>query len=144
MTSTPTPGAAALARAPTNEHRSGEQDHQPSPVAVGRRTGKRSPGHGPNRHRGDDQALGEAAKVEVDLDEEQSSGDYAGVVAEKQPAEPAIAAVSTTLRRALLRDAQGRRSSRRDRIPLYRTSNCRTLRERLRRPPGAVARGALS
>jgi hypothetical protein len=40
-----------------------------------------------DRHRGDDQALGEAAEVEVGLDEEQRPGDDAGVVAEKQPAE---------------------------------------------------------
>jgi hypothetical protein len=44
-------------------------------------------GHRPDRHRGDDQALGEAAEVEVTLDEEQRAGDHARVVAEEQPAE---------------------------------------------------------
>jgi hypothetical protein len=51
------------------------------------------------------QALGEAAKVEIVPDEERRASDYSGVVAEQQTAEPAIVAVSTTLRRALLWDA---------------------------------------
>ena len=48
-----------------DEDRGGEQDHQPPPVAVGGRPGERGAGHGADRHRGDDQALGEAAELEV-------------------------------------------------------------------------------
>jgi hypothetical protein len=65
----------------------GEQDHHAAPVAVGGRAGEGGAGDGADRHRGDDQALGEAAEVEVALDEEQGAGDDAGVVAEEQPAE---------------------------------------------------------
>jgi hypothetical protein len=38
----------------------------------------RSPGNRADRHRGDDESLGEAAEVEVGLDEEQGTGDDAG------------------------------------------------------------------
>jgi hypothetical protein len=65
-----------------------QQDHQAAAVAVGRGPGKSGAGDGSDRHRGDDQTLGEAAEAEVALDEEQSPGDHTGVVAEEQPAEP--------------------------------------------------------
>src|SRR6185312_3306986 len=65
-----------------------EQDHQPTAIVVGGGPGDRRPADRPDRHRGDDQSLGEAAEVEVPLDEEQGAGDDAGVVAEEEAAEP--------------------------------------------------------
>ena len=63
------------------------EDHQPPPVLVGRRPGVGGAEDGADRNRGDDQSLFEAAQAEVVLDEEQSPGDDAGVVAEEEPAE---------------------------------------------------------
>jgi hypothetical protein len=70
-----------------NEDGRGEQDHQPPAVAVGGGPGEGCAADGPDRHRGHDQALSEAAEVEVALEEEQRPGDDPGVVAEEQPAE---------------------------------------------------------
>ena len=82
------PGRGGAGEGADDEDAGGEQDHQPPAVGVGGRPGERGAGDGADRDRGDDQALGEAAEVEVGLDEEQGAGDDAGVVAEEQPAEP--------------------------------------------------------
>ena len=81
-------GRCGAGQGADDEHRGGEQDHQPPPVAVGCWPGERGPGHGADRHRRDHQALRKAAEVEIGLDEEQRPGDDTGVVAEQQPAEP--------------------------------------------------------
>src|ERR1044072_709135 len=79
--------SSGTGKSPGDEDRRGEQDHRAAPVAVRRRPRDPGPHHGADRYRGYDQTLLEAAEIEVALDEEQSPGDDAGVVAEKQPAE---------------------------------------------------------
>ncbi len=82
------PRRGGAAQRADDEDRRRDQDHQPPPVGVGRRPGDRGPADRPDRDRGDHHPLGEAAEVEVLLDEEQGAGDDPGVVAEQQAAEP--------------------------------------------------------
>jgi hypothetical protein len=82
------PRRGGAGQGPDDEDAGGDQDHQPPPVGVGGRPGDRGAADRADRDRGDHQSLGEAAEVEVLLDEEQGAGDDPGVIAEQQAAQP--------------------------------------------------------